>query len=212
MKQKDHDNVDIIDQMRENPEFWMNFLIIGINILMFLLVEATGESKDTSHMISWGAASSLLIQEGEYYRLFTCMFLHFGLEHLLNNMLLLLCVGYYLERYVGKACYLILYLGGGVTGSFCSWVITTAGEESVVSAGASGAIFAVLGALIVTVWHRRGQEENLSMRRLLLMVLMCVYVGFRSVGVDNAAHIGGLLGGVILALPVTYFKKQGNTV
>ena len=67
-------------------------------------------------------------------------------------------------------------------------------------------------ALIVTVWRRRGQEENLSMRRLMLMVLLSVYVGFRSAGVDNAAHIGGLVGGVILALPVTYFKKRGNTV
>ena len=97
-------------------------------------------------------------------------------------------------------------------GSLCSWAVEMAGKESVVSAGASGAIFAVLGALIVTVWRRRGQEENLSMRRLMLMVLLSVYVGFRSAGVDNAAHIGGLVGGVILALPVTYFKKRGNTV
>lgn len=211
MEQKNY-NKDIIDEMREGPKSWMNFLIIGVNILIFLLVEATGSSEDPSHMISWGAADTALIQAGEYYRLFTCMFLHFGLEHLLNNMLLLFFTGYYLERFVGKACYLTLYLGGGLIGSLCSWAVEMAGKESVVSAGASGAIFAVLGALIVTVWRRRGQEENLSMRRLMLMVLLSVYVGFRSAGVDNAAHIGGLVGGVILALPVTYFKKRGNTV
>lgn len=211
MEQKNY-NKDIIEEMREGPKSWMNFFMIGINILMFFLVEATGSSEDPSHMISWGAADPLLIEAGEYYRLFTCMFLHFGLEHLLNNMLLLYFTGYYLERYVGKVCYLILYLGGGMIGSLCSWAVEAARNEFAVSAGASGAIFAVLGALIITTWRRRGQEENLSMRRLLLMVLLSVYVGFRSAGVDNAAHIGGLMGGVILALPVTYFKKQGNTV
>lgn len=73
MEQKNY-NKDIIDEMREGPKSWMNFLIIGVNILIFLLVEATGSSEDPSHMISWGAADTALIQAGEYYRLFTCMF------------------------------------------------------------------------------------------------------------------------------------------
>lgn len=202
-------NEDIIDEMRRNPS-WMNFLMMGINILIFVLVEATGSSEDAEHMIRWGAAYTPLIQEGEYYRLFTCMFLHFGLEHLLNNMFLLLFVGYYLEQYVGKVYYLVIYLGGGLLGSLCSWAAEAAQGEAVVSAGASGAIFAVLGALGIAVWRCRGQRNNLSIRRLLLMILLSIYVGFRSAGVDNLAHVGGLFGGALVALIITCFKKLGN--
>lgn len=203
-------NEDIIDEMRRNPKTWMNLLIIGINILLFVLVEATGSSLDVGHMVKWGAAYSPLIERGEVYRLFTCMYLHFGFEHLLNNMILLFFMGYYLERYVGKIGYLIIYLGGGLLGSACSWVANLTKKNGFVSAGASGAIFAVLGALVIIVWRHRGQKGNLSIRRLLIMIAFSVYVGFRSTGVDNLAHVGGLLGGALLALILTHFKKLGS--
>ncbi|HIU75179.1 MAG TPA: rhomboid family intramembrane serine protease [Candidatus Pelethocola excrementipullorum] len=203
-------NEDIIDEMRRNPITWMNLIIIGINILLFVLVEATGSSLDSTHMIRWGAAYSPLIERGQVYRLFTCMFLHFGFEHLLSNMILLFFMGYYLEQYVGKIWYLIIYLGGGLLGSVSSWVWDMMEKSEVVSAGASGALFAVLGALVIIVWRYRGQKGNLSFRRLLLMIAFSVYVGFRSTGVDNLAHVGGLLGGALLALILTQFKKLGS--
>ena len=81
---------DIIDRMRRRSrKSWVNYILVGINILIFLLVELTGSSEDTLHMIRWGASFTPLVEAGEYYRLFTCMFLHFGFQHLLNNMLLL---------------------------------------------------------------------------------------------------------------------------
>ena len=119
-------------------------------------------------------------------------------------------MGYYLEQYVGKIWYLIIYLGGGLLGSVSSWVWDMMEKNEIVSAGASGALFAVLGALVIIVWRYRGQKGNLSIRRLLLMIAFSVYVGFRSTGVDNLAHVGGLLGGALLALILTQFKKLGS--
>lgn len=205
-------NEDIIDEMRRSPVCWMNYIIIGINIVVFVLVEATGSSLDAAHMVKWGAAYTPLIKQGEYYRLFTCMFLHFGIEHLLNNMFLLFFVGYYLEQSMGKIWYLIIYLGGGLLGSLSSWAMEIAQGTEIVSAGASGAIFAVLGALVIIVWRYRGHKGNLSVRRLLAMIAFSVYVGFRSTGVDNLAHVGGLIGGALLALFPVRFKKSENAV
>lgn len=205
-------NEDIIDEMRRSPVCWMNYIIIGINIVVFVLVEATGSSLDAAHMVKWGAAYTPLIKQGEYYRLFTCMFLHFGIEHLLNNMFLLFFVGYYLEQSMGKIWYLIIYLGGGLLGSLSSWAMEIAQGTEIVSAGASGAIFAVLGALVIIVWGYRGHKGNLSVRRLLAMIAFSVYVGFRSTGVDNLAHVGGLIGGALLALFPVRFKKSENAV
>ena len=71
-------NEDIIDRMRRRKQkSWVNYLLVGANILIFILVEVTGSSEDTAHMVRWGASFTPLVQEGEYYRLFTCMFLHF---------------------------------------------------------------------------------------------------------------------------------------
>ena len=141
---------DIIDRMRRRSrKSWVNYILVGINILIFLLVELTGSSEDTLHMIRWGASFTPLVEAGEYYRLFTCMFLHFGFQHLLNNMLLLFFLGDYMERFIGKIRYLILYLAGGTAASVFSWRHEVSQGEMTVSAGASGAIFAVLGGLVV---------------------------------------------------------------
>ncbi|QOV19496.1 rhomboid family intramembrane serine protease [Blautia liquoris] len=200
-------NEDIIDEMRKNPASIVNLIIIGVNILMFILVEVTGSSSDAEHMIEWGAAYTPLIKQGQYYRLLTCMFLHFGAEHLFNNMFLLFFMGYYLEQYVGKIWYLIIYLGGGLSGSILSWIFEEIRRENVISAGASGAIFSVLGALVIIVWHYRGQKRNLSLRRLVAMIALSVYVGFSSSGVDNLAHVGGLFGGALLSVVLIHFKR-----
>ena len=92
----------------------VNHTIILLNILVFILVELTGSWEDTSHMLRWGAAGTLNIAGNhEYYRLLTAMFLHFGIQHLGNNMLVLLFVGDCLERNLGRVRYGILYLLGG---------------------------------------------------------------------------------------------------
>lgn len=193
---------DAIDRMRSRPKNWVNIIMVVVNVLVFLLVELTGGSEDITHMITWGAAYTPLIREGQFYRLFTCMFLHFGFDHLFNNMLLLVFIGDYLERYVGKLRYLAVYLLGGLGGSVVSYILKVYEGQSVVAAGASGAVFAVIGAMLYIVIRNKGQLEELSLRRLLLMAALSVYFGFASGGVDNSAHIGGLLCGMLICILV----------
>ncbi len=201
-----HPNEDIIDRMRRRRQKCiMNLIIIAVNVILFLAAEATGGSENTEHMVRLGASYTPLVEGGEYWRLFTSMFLHFGLAHLLNNMVLLFFLGDYMERFLGKVRYLILYLGGGILGNIFSYWSELQQGRQVVSAGASGAIFAVLGGLVVLLLIHRGRLEDLSLPRVLLMAALSLYVGFRSAGVDGFAHLGGFLGGALLAAAMKLF-------
>ena len=98
--------------MRERKKkFSINIAMIVLNVVVFLIVDLSGNSGNTEHMLRCGAANAALIVEAkEYYRLFTSMFLHFGMAHLANNMLVLYVIGDNLERAVGKVKYLLIYL------------------------------------------------------------------------------------------------------
>lgn len=205
----DRDNEDAIDRFIKGPKQWANIIIVLLNIMIFVLVEITGSSLDVPHMIKWGAAQPSLIQSGEYHRLFSCTFLHFGLDHLLGNMVLLLFIGDYLEKVLGKFKYLFIYLGGGICASVVSFIQEIIVGEDVVSAGASGAIFAVVGAMIYILIRNKGQLADLSITRLFMMAALSIYVGFSSPGIDNYAHIGGLAAGFILCI-IVYRKKTGS--
>ena len=115
-------NEDIVDRMWKRSKNSINLVIVVCNILVFLAVTLTGGTESSRHMMDCGAAYAPLIESGEYYRLFTSMFLHFGIQHLINNMLLLLFLGDYLERAAGKIRYLVIYLGGGLVGNLCSYL------------------------------------------------------------------------------------------
>jgi rhomboid protease GluP len=205
----DENNEDFIDKLRKGQRQWVSIAIIIINIAIFTLVEMTGSSDDVGHMLRWGASYPEFIRSGEYYRLFTCMFLHFGIEHLINNMVLSLFIGDFLEKAIGKIRYLIIYLIGGIGSSTVSYLISIRIGHDAVSAGASGAVFAVIGALLYLLLRNHGQVEGLSFKRLAIMSALSLYVGFTSGGVDNSAHVGGLLCGILLSV-LLYRKKTGN--
>lgn len=186
----------------------VNNTIILLNILVFLAVEISGGSLDTEHMISWGAMyAPLCLEKQEYYRLFTSIFLHFGMAHLANNMLVLYVLGDHLERAMGKIAYLFLYLAGGVGGNLLSLLLNMNKDSYAVSAGASGAVFAVMGGLIYVILINRGRLEDFTTRKLLIVAGLALYFGFTSTGVDNAAHVGGLLCGFVIAL-LLYRKRR----
>ena len=150
-----------MEELRKEP---VTAGLILLNILVFLIVEFTGSSQNTMHMLDCGAAfTPMIIQGGEYYRLFTCMFLHFGIEHLLNNMLVLFVLGSRLEQVIGKIKFLLIYLIGGVLGNVISLLIELRTQDFAVSAGASGAVFAVMGAMIYIVIRNKGWLGDLSM-------------------------------------------------
>ena len=201
-----NDTPDALERIFQGPINWMNLIIIGVNIIVFALMEIFGDTDNITFMLKCGAAYTPWILDGQWYRLFTSMFLHFGVSHLLNNMVLLLFLGDMLEEAAGKWRYLLIYLGGGLVGNIVSLLMDYRTGEMVVSAGASGAVFAVIGGIFVILIKQRGKVENLTLPRLVFVIFLSIYHGFQSTGIDNAAHIGGLLGGIILAFFV-YRKK-----
>lgn len=190
---------ELIDFLRSRKK--MNLLMVGINILIFIIMEVWGDTQDVLFMFEHGAMYTPAIQEyGEYYRLFTCMFLHFGAEHLAYNMLLLVFAGDMLEQQVGPVRYLIIYLGGGLAGNLLSHGASLLLQDMAVSAGASGAVFAVIGALLCIVLKNGGNVPGINSRGLYSMAVINLLQSFFNEGVDDVAHIGGAVGGFLLAL------------
>lgn len=187
----------------------VNLVLIGINIVVFLIISFLGDTEDGYFMFQCGANfTPSVIYDGEYYRLVSCMFLHFNVEHLFYNMLMLLFLGDTLEKTAGKVRYLIIYLGGGIIGNIVSVIFDLYTEEYTVSAGASGCVFAVIGALVGIVILNKGKLEAYSGRRLLLMAGLSVLQGLTASGIDNCAHIGGMLAGFLMALLFQRKLKQ----
>lgn len=189
---------------KENRKFFQesicNWFMIAVNIIIFILVELSGSSEDVGHMVECGAMLPSEVGHGFWqYRLFTSMFLHFGIDHLFNNMLVLAVMGKYLERHVGKGKYLFIYLGAGLIGNIVSLYLNIYQHTlNVASAGASGAIFGVVGAILCIVIKNHGRIEDLSLFQVLFMIALSIYTGVTSQGVDNGAHIGGLIAGFVL--------------
>ena len=151
-------------------------------------------------MLNCGASYTPLVRDqGETYRLFTSMFLHFGISHLANNMLVLFVMGEPLEQALGHFRYLILYFVSGIGANWIS-MMRKGADSMVISAGASGAIFGVIGGLLSLAALNKGRLGNLSTRQLMIMVLFSLYFGFTSTGVDNTAHVSGLILGAILGI------------
>lgn len=187
--------------MRKKPEAICTTGLIIINVVVFLVLTVMGNTEDAVFMLNHGAMYGPAITEAhEYYRLFTCMFLHFGISHLMNNMVMLGALGWNLEIEIGKFKFLIVYLVSGLGGNMLSFVGNIIFEENVISAGASGAVFGLMGALLYVVIANRGRLGRLSGRGMIFMVVLSLYYGFTSTGVDNIAHVGGLLFGFLTAV------------
>lgn len=173
--------------------------LIVINVGIFLVFMLLGRSEDTMFMMEHGAMYEPYVVEGhEYYRIVTSMFLHFGMNHLMNNMVMLGALGWNLEIETGKIRFLLIYFLSGIGGNVCSLLMNQFLGRNVVSAGASGAVFGLMGALVFVVIRNKGRVGRLNRRGILLMVVLSLYFGMTSTGVDNMAHIGGLVCGFLL--------------
>lgn len=183
-------------------------LLAAVNVIVFFYLTFQGMTEDGAFMLEHGAMYvPYVLGKGEYYRLFSSMFMHFGFEHLANNMVMLLVIGFTLEREIGTIKFLIIYLLSGLGGNILSAVWDVMSESFAVSAGASGAIFGIVGALLYVAIRNHGRIGEMSGRGLVFMVILSLYYGFTSGGVDNFAHIGGLLSGFILSV-LLYWKRQ----
>lgn len=182
-------------------------ILVLINCIVYVVLEIIGNTTDSEFMAEIGAVWPPYLQESsQYWRLLTATFMHFGFEHILNNMLILFCAGSMLENALGHVKYLILYLLAGVGGSTLSYLQMIHSGNYAVSAGASGAIFGIIGALLWIVIVHKGRYETLTGRGLLFMIVISLYYGISSGEVDNWGHIGGLIMGFLLGI-VLYRKK-----
>lgn len=189
-----------------------NLTLVVLNILVFIVLEILGNTESAQFMVGCGAAYTPYILDGQFWRLFTSMFLHFGFEHLAYNMLSLLFLGDILEQATGWVRYLFVYLAGGLCGNLLSLYVSVRTGRYTVSAGASGAIFAVIGAIFYIALRNRRNFGRENMRRLVLMIVLMIMQGVVDKGVDNYAHLGGLAGGFLLAAVVWHPRKQRTVI
>lgn len=188
------------ERLRAAPVFATRALLAA-NIAVFLLMAACGANPiepDGLDLVRWGARLNALIQMGQWWRLLTPMFVHVGLVHLAVNMWALKALGDFIERLFGPWRFLAIYFAAGLAGNVASYYVIPEG----LAAGASGAIFGILGALLgfILRHHRIIPRQALSSlgSSALSMIVLNLFFGFTIPGIDNSAHIGGLLGGIAL--------------
>lgn len=187
-----------------------NTCIVIINIIIFILTDFLTQPTDSVSIIDKGSLSwDLVINNHQYYRIITSMFLHAGPEHIFNNAVVLLFIGNYVEQYAGKVRYLIIYFLSGIVAGCTSMIYNMLQYNYTESIGASGAIFGIMGSLLCILLIRYHRTEKIDLRRVLFMVFLSLYGGFTSQGVDNAAHIGGFIGGMIITFIL--FGINGNS-
>lgn len=187
--------------MRTKNKPTITIILIIVNAVLYLGVELFGGTNNTMFLLEHGALyGPYVLERGEYYRLFTSMFLHFDFYHFMNNMVMLGAFGMYVEPEYGKLRFLITYLFSGVCGNILSLVLHMSQTEVVVSAGASGAIFGVMGIMAVLALKNQGAFSRDFGLRIALMIALSLYYGFSGFNVDNYAHIGGLIGGFLMSM------------
>lgn len=178
--------------------YFVTPILLDLNILIFILMAICGVDimqPDSQSLLNWGANFRPLTLEGEWWRLITNCFLHIGILHLLMNMYALLFIGLLLEPYLGRTRYISAYLLTGITASVASlgW------HNFTISAGASGAIFGMYGVFLAMLTTNLIEKKA----RKSLLISITIFVGYNLIyglkeGIDNAAHIGGLISGLII--------------
>lgn len=193
--------------MKKNKEPVITIFFIAVNVILFIIMELIGDTFDTEYMYSVGAMYPTSIYvDHEYWRFFTANYMHFGFEHIVNNMIVLIAVGNYGEKALGHVKYAVLYVLSGIGGSILSYVMMLRKNDFAVSAGASGAIFGIFGALLWVIIVNKGRFEDLSGKGVMFMIALALYYGISAGGADNWGHLGGLLTGVVVSI-ILYRKE-----
>ena len=183
-------------------------IISLICILMYVIVGIYGNNFfnfDANVLAKFGANNILLVKNGEIYRLLTCAFLHVGLIHLVVNMYSLRVIGPSVEGLIGKGKFVFIYLISAISASLMSLVFV---DSNIVSVGASGAIFGLMGALLYFGYHYRLYLNDAIKTQIIPVILFNLIIGFMMPGIDNGAHIGGLIGGYLATMAIGIKNKS----
>lgn len=197
---------------RFNNKPFVTYSILGLTIIMFLLQSFLGGSTNLLTLVRLGAKVNEFIIGGQYWRLITPMFLHIGMSHIVLNGIIIYFLGIQLEYVLGHWRFALIYLLSGVAGNAASFAF----NESI-SAGASTALFGMFAATLVLgkLYPTKPQFKALARNYTVLIVLNVVF-GLMSANVDNAGHLGGLIGGYFLtyaiSAPYAWNKKEKRIV
>ncbi|MFW6195042.1 MAG: rhomboid family intramembrane serine protease [Chloroflexota bacterium] len=175
----------------------LTWAILAVNVLFFLFLELRGGSQNAAVLVQYGAKFGPLIAEGEWWRLIAPVFMHIGAFHLLANSIGLIIFGSIVEGAFGRPAFIATYMVAGIAGNVASYA---AGPT--VGAGASGAIFGLLGAFGVYLYLNKsalGQAASSSLGGLGFILAINVIFGLITPGIDNMAHLGGLVAGAAMA-------------
>ena len=194
----------------------ITYIFMAISFVLFIItalesLSFIGLNKDV--LIRYGALvnfEEMGKNPIEFYRLVVSIFLHGGLLHLLCNMYSLYVIGPQLESFFGKIKYTIIFIGSGVIGNLLSMAFLQTGDASV---GASGAIFGLLGALLYFGYHYRVYLSGVIKSQVIPLIILNLVIGYMGTNINNLAHIGGLIGGVLVSMAVgVKYKSQKSDI
>lgn len=182
----------------------ITYCFIALNVAVFILDKLCAMVCDVPLLFVLGAKINDQIAIGQYWRFLTPMFLHAGLMHLLVNMYSLYILGKDVELIFGRFKYCLIYLAAGLLGNVASFALSSS-----ISVGASGAIFGLLGALLyLGIVYRKVVSAKFTVD-IMTMILANIAFGFMVPRIDNNAHIGGLLGGFLIAYTLGVVGQRG---
>lgn len=180
----------------------VTYIIIGINILLFAAESMKGGAMNQEVALKFGAQYTPYIQQGQWYRLFTSMFLHFGFLHLICNMYSLYNLGPSLEYFFGIPIFVVLYLASGLAGNILTYVMELRTGRRTLSLGASGAVFGLLGSyLVFALWPG---YIGVSLYGILRVLGINAVYAFANRSINAMAHLGGLIGGIVTTLVILF--------
>lgn len=186
-----------------------SLVLVIINIIVFLYCDLFASEAALGKLYGWGALyGPAVVYEKEYYRLLSYMFLHMGINHVGNNMILVFFLGSEAERVLGKWRFFFVYFSSGIVAGIVSIVYNMLGGHPVSSVGASGAGFGLIGAVISLLLLDRRQKGKELVKRVLLFAALSLYAGFSEQGIDNAAHVGGLVAGAAVTALLVLIRRR----
>ena len=191
---------------------WAHLMII--NTIIFLVLNFVDAKVYEEIMMKFSLNWRYVINNNQWYRIFTSTFLHWSMDHLFNNMISLWAIGSYLEEKIGRKWVIISYFVTGIIAGLVSMGYNMKLGNDVYSAGASGAIFGLIGMLLAVLVMARNSKDKISGKRLLIYVFIVGWIQLSDTQVDNAAHIGGLLAGIITGIIYTlsrlHMRRKSN--
>ena len=201
--------ISFMDRDIRPKDIPVTLVLMGLNTVIFLICSLKYPLTDPEVMIQLGGVYWPLILKGQWWRLFTAMFLHFGASHLASNLLVMFVLGSVVEKALGKLRYVAVYLLSGMGAGVVSFLYSMLSGGYIVSAGASGALFGVMGALVILAYAGMAGQYGIDTRRVPLMLVVSIAGGlYGNENIDLAGHIGGLVTGLIITFLMLILSKR----